>query len=82
MTQDMHVYGFKKRATSKMNRSTHTLSILLEQLRSSLGAGKEQVRSRPEYGKEQIFSHIQFYKTQKSPPLKDDGPEPNVFTTE
>ena len=53
MTQDMHVYGFKKRATSKMNRSTHTLSILLEQLRSSLGAGKEQLRRSLEAGKRQ-----------------------------
>ena len=53
MTQDMHVYGIKKRATSKMNRSTHTLSILLEQLRSSLGAGKEQPRSSLEAGKRQ-----------------------------
>ena len=53
MTQDMHVYGFMKRATSKMNRSTHTLSILLEQLRSSLGAGKEQLRNSLEAGKRQ-----------------------------
>ena len=53
MTQDMHVYGFKKRATSKMNRSTHTLSILLEQLRSSLEAGKKQLRSSLEAGKRQ-----------------------------
>ena len=53
MTQDMHVYGFKKRATREMNRSTHTLSILLEQLRSSLGAGKEQLRSSLEAGKRQ-----------------------------
>ena len=49
----MHVYGIMKRATSKMNRSTHTLSILLEQLRSSLGAGKEQLRSSLEAGKRQ-----------------------------
>ena len=44
MTQDMHVYETKKRATREMNRSTHTLSILEEQLRSSLGAGKSMVR--------------------------------------
>ena len=30
MTQDMHVYETKKRATREMNRSTHTLSILKE----------------------------------------------------
>ena len=44
MTQDMHVYGIMKRATSKMNHSTHTLSILMKQLRSSLEAGKKQPR--------------------------------------
>jgi hypothetical protein len=30
MTQDMHVYGNKKRATREMNRSSHTLPILKE----------------------------------------------------
>ena len=49
MTQDMHVYGFKERATSEMNHSTLTLSILLKQLRSSLEAGKEQARVWLEY---------------------------------
>ena len=59
MTQDMHVYGFKKRATSKMNRSTHTLSILLEQLRSSLGAGKEQPRRSLGYAYSEVTARRQ-----------------------
>ena len=59
MTQDMHVYGFKKRATREMNRSTHTLSILLEQLRSSLGAGKEQLRSSLEYAYNEVTARRQ-----------------------
>ena len=53
MTQYMHVYGFKKRATSKMNRSTHTLSILMSMLRVWLEAGKKQLRSSLEAGKRQ-----------------------------
>ena len=53
MTQYMHVHGFKKRATSKMNRSTHTLSRLMSMLRVWLEAGKKQLRSSLEAGKRQ-----------------------------
>ena len=38
----------------EMSPSRHTLSILMEQLRSSLGAGKEQPRVWLEAGKEQL----------------------------
>ena len=59
MTQDMHVYGFMKRATREMNRSTHTLSILLEQLRSSLGAAWKQPRRSLGYAYNEVTARRQ-----------------------
>ena len=58
MTQDMHVYGIMKRATSEMNRSAHTLSILMKQLRSRQEAGKKQLRNSLEAGKRQSGARL------------------------
>jgi len=50
MTQDMHVYETKKRATSEMNRFSHTLSKLKSKAGVSLEAGYKQGRSSLEVG--------------------------------
>ena len=46
----MTPYMTTKYDYKEMEGSRHTPGILVEQLRSSLGAGKEQPMSRQEYG--------------------------------
>ena len=72
MTQDMTEMILTERDTyceteqgnslcthKEMSPSRHTLSILMEQLRSSLGAGKEQLRSSLEYANSDITARCQ-----------------------